>query len=593
MKQSTPKQKKLLNTVAPVLVLTQLAAVAMSLAPNLASAHGSMVNPPSREYYCKTSDDPEGPRTAGCKAVIGKNGNGIIYDWMSNAQGSANGKHKEVVPDGLLCAGGKTARDGLDSIADWKRTTITPDANGVVELQYLQTAPHATEYFKNYISKDSYDGSRALRWDDLQLIGEVGEQPAETNTKMKVKIPAGMTGKRVIYNVWQRSDSHEAFYACSDVDVAGAVASNWKAMGPLQGGEVKAGMEITLRVFDKTRGSDLEKHTISVAASQMKAAEWIYALAQKVNNDSSRVKVGQLGSDGKVVPIKSATENSIFGSGKEYNFAIDQNVPGEGGGNGGGTEPPVNQPPVAKISGPSSANAAQNVALSAAGSSDADGDALTYTWTVPAGITATRNGAALNFTAPSLDKDTSFTFKVAANDGKASSSASHTVTVKAKAGDGGTPPSGTTKITGPDTLVAGTPAKLTATSGFKGGVSYKWTASKDVGGTPTTKRDFLIVPGLVDSTTTYTIGVVATSAEGETKGQTRAGEFKLTVTPKAPAGGGTAYQAGNTYAAGDVVTNNGNSYECKPFPNSGWCGQSPAHYEPGVGSNWTDAWIQK
>ena len=36
-------------------------------------------------------------------------------------------------------------------------------------------------------------------------------------------------------------------------------------------------------------------------------------------------------------------------------------------------------------------------------------------------------------------------------------------------------------------------------------------------------------------------------------------------------------------------------YECKPFPFSGWCGlYSPSAngYEPGVGSNWADAWIE-
>ncbi|WP_083615933.1 N-acetylglucosamine-binding protein GbpA [Pantoea sp. 1.19] len=31
-------------------------------------------------------------------------------------------------------------------------------------------------------------------------------------------------------------------------------------------------------------------------------------------------------------------------------------------------------------------------------------------------------------------------------------------------------------------------------------------------------------------------------------------------------------------------------YECKPFPYSGWCKQNAHPYEPGVGSNWQDAW---
>ncbi|MGY6038441.1 glycosyl hydrolase family 18 protein [Aeromonas sp. AE23HZ002T15] len=51
-----------------------------------------------------------------------------------------------------------------------------------------------------------------------------------------------------------------------------------------------------------------------------------------------------------------------------------------------------------------------------------------------------------------------------------------------------------------------------------------------------------------------------------------------------------AYQAGTAYKAGDVVSNVGNLYECKEFPYSGWCGASPYHYAPGVGTVWADAW---
>ncbi|WP_368166098.1 glycosyl hydrolase family 18 protein [Aeromonas sp. R9-1] len=51
------------------------------------------------------------------------------------------------------------------------------------------------------------------------------------------------------------------------------------------------------------------------------------------------------------------------------------------------------------------------------------------------------------------------------------------------------------------------------------------------------------------------------------------------------------YEAGKSYGAGDVVSNVGALYQCKEFPYSGWCGASPYHYEPGVGVNWSDAWV--
>lgn len=54
-----------------------------------------------------------------------------------------------------------------------------------------------------------------------------------------------------------------------------------------------------------------------------------------------------------------------------------------------------------------------------------------------------------------------------------------------------------------------------------------------------------------------------------------------------------AYAAGTTYNAGDLVSNAGDVFQCRPWPNSGWCGASTAHYAPGTGSAWTDAWIKR
>ncbi|MEO1885776.1 MAG: hypothetical protein ABGX72_00140, partial [Methyloprofundus sp.] len=45
-----------------------------------------------------------------------------------------------------------------------------------------------------------------------------------------------------------------------------------------------------------------------------------------------------------------------------------------------------------------------------------------------------------------------------------------------------------------------------------------------------------------------------------------------------------------TYEAGDIVSNNGNLYQCKPWPYTGWCSRETPAYEPGVGTHWTEAW---
>ena len=55
------------------------------------------------------------------------------------------------------------------------------------------------------------------------------------------------------------------------------------------------------------------------------------------------------------------------------------------------------------------------------------------------------------------------------------------------------------------------------------------------------------------------------------------------------------YPAGlGSYQPGTVVLGEDNElYECRPFPNAGWCNQAPDYYAPGTGSNWRDAWIRQ
>ncbi len=44
-----------------------------------------------------------------------------------------------------------------------------------------------------------------------------------------------------------------------------------------------------------------------------------------------------------------------------------------------------------------------------------------------------------------------------------------------------------------------------------------------------------------------------------------------------------------TYSAGARVQSGNNIYQCKTFPQTGWCGKSDA-YAPTSGRAWADAW---
>ena len=106
-----------------------------------------------------------------------------------------------------------------------------------------------------------------------------------------------------------------------------------------------------------------------------------------------------------------------------------------GGGGGGGTTPdiPANAAPVANAGTAQNVVAGAAVTLNGSGSSDANGDPLTYSWSLtsrPAGSTATLAGATT--AAPTFGADAAGTYvaSLVVNDGKVNSTAA-TVTVTA------------------------------------------------------------------------------------------------------------------------------------------------------------------
>ena len=277
------------------------------------------------------------------------------------------------------------------------------------------------------------------------------------------------------------------------------------------------------------------------------------------------------------------------------------------------TPAPENHAPVARLSGPDTVDANTQVTLDASGSTDPDGDALTFTWKVPSGITATKNGAKLTFTAPSNTKEKSYTFTVTASDGKLSATATKTVTVKAEAVTPQPDPTPTptptpenhapvARISGPATLTTGNPGSFDGSgSSDEDGdtLTYTWNAPAALQPTQAGSK-LLIVAPVVSKDTPYTVSLKVSDGK-------LTHEVSHTVTIKPLSGGDTggdtggdsggntypAYKAGTPYKAGDVVSNGGKLYECKPWPYSGWCGQAAFAYEPGKGFAWSDAWTVK
>jgi hypothetical protein len=105
---------------------------------------------------------------------------------------------------------------------------------------------------------------------------------------------------------------------------------------------------------------------------------------------------------------------------------------GGGGGNGGAPPPPVNRPPVAAISGPASGEIDVVAAFDGVGSSDPDGDPLSYRWTmeVPAGSRAWVNNASTSRVTVIPDIAGEYRLRLVVSDGRLDSTpAEHVLSV--------------------------------------------------------------------------------------------------------------------------------------------------------------------
>ncbi|WNV88169.1 lytic polysaccharide monooxygenase [Umezawaea sp. Da 62-37] len=191
-----------------------------------ALAHGSMTFPQSRTYSCY-QDGQAGsgggdlnPTNPACVQAVAIGGKQPLWDWFGNLISQAAGKHREIIPDGHLC--GPTTKYDAYNLArgDWPSTTL--QANSTITMKYNAWAPHPGTW-DQYVTKDGFDVNQPLKWSDLDQTpfnSVTNPALASGEYSWSARLP-NKTGRHVIYSIWQRSDSPEAFYSCSDVVFSG------------------------------------------------------------------------------------------------------------------------------------------------------------------------------------------------------------------------------------------------------------------------------------------------------------------------------------------------------------------------------------
>lgn len=220
--------------MAGLLALVASAALLLTVAlANPASAHGSVVDPASRNYGCwqRWGSDFQNPRMATedpmCWQAWQADPN-AMWNWNGLFREGVAGNHQAAIPDGQLCSGGRTEGgryNALDAVGAWK----TAEVGGNFRVRLYDQASHGADYIRVYATKQGFDAlNEPLGWSDLELVGQIGNTPASQwdpeSTGVSIQVPAsapGRTGRHIVYTIWQASHLDQSYYLCSDVNFGG------------------------------------------------------------------------------------------------------------------------------------------------------------------------------------------------------------------------------------------------------------------------------------------------------------------------------------------------------------------------------------
>ncbi len=198
-----------------------------------ASAHGSVIDPATRNYGCwqRWGSDFQNPAMATqdpmCWQAWQANPQ-TMWQWNGLYRNEVGGNPQAVIPDGQLCSAGHTQGglyNSLDTVGAWKTTPISNN----FRIKLFDQASHGADYIKVYVTKQGFNSAtQPLGWGDLDLVGQIGNTPASQWTKdnggVSIQVAGsapGRTGRHIVFTLWQASHMDQGYYLCSDVDFGG------------------------------------------------------------------------------------------------------------------------------------------------------------------------------------------------------------------------------------------------------------------------------------------------------------------------------------------------------------------------------------
>ncbi|MCW6006310.1 lytic polysaccharide monooxygenase [Micromonospora sp. CPCC 205371] len=337
---SSPARKRR-YALRGLVVLSTAAMLLTTALANTASAHGSVINPATRNYGClaRWGNNHMAPEMQTqdpmCWRAFQANPN-AMWNWNGLYRGNVGGNHQAAVPDGTLCSGGNTEGgryDFLDTPGPWTTTSV----NNSFQVTLFDQASHGADYIWVYVTRQGFDPlTQKPRWADLERLTVVGNTPASqwqtvstpyagVQITMNVNAP-GRTGRHMVYTIWQASHMDQPYYLCSDVRFPGGPSeppptspppnSPPATTPPPQGGACSATYSTVSQWSNGFQGE------VRVTAGSSALTGWTVTLTFPNGQTVTQAWNASVTSSGSTVTARNASYNGNLGAGASTTFGF-------------------------------------------------------------------------------------------------------------------------------------------------------------------------------------------------------------------------------------------------------------------------------
>ncbi|MEV4539732.1 lytic polysaccharide monooxygenase [Asanoa sp. NPDC049518] len=316
--------------VAPLIALAAVIVVVLPSAP--ASAHGSVINPASRNYGCweRWGSRFQAPEMATedpmCWQAWQSNPN-AMWNWNGLYRENLAGAHQSNIPDGQLCSGGHAEGgryNAMDTVGNWRATSVSTSFS----LRLQDQASHGADYIRVYVTRAGYDPTtQPLRWSDLTLVSQIGNtpasqwQPASQGVQIDIPVSApGRSGRAMLYTIWQASHQDQSYYFCSDINFGGTTPTTPPTTQPTTPPSGSADCTATYTQTGSWTGGF--QADVRVTAGSRAITSWTVTLTYPNGQQVAQVWNGTATTTGSTTTVTNASYNGSAAAGASTTFGL-------------------------------------------------------------------------------------------------------------------------------------------------------------------------------------------------------------------------------------------------------------------------------